>query len=92
MKVKTAAETAGLHEGHNYLGHFKQAKHINRGHNSNGVIDLVSKGMEAVGKAADTEKGKAIKAAEKVLEQTPSEKQQKKTLRERQIDKAVEGD
>jgi hypothetical protein len=33
MKVKDAHETAGIGEGHEYLGHFAKKKYINKGHN-----------------------------------------------------------
>lgn len=33
MKIKSPHETAGIGKLHGYLGHFAQARHINRGHN-----------------------------------------------------------
>lgn len=41
MKVKSPHATAGIGKLHGYLGHFSKPQHINRGHNSDPVGDLV---------------------------------------------------
>ncbi len=38
MKVKSPAETANLGPNHKYLGHFRKAKNLNRGHNDSGGL------------------------------------------------------
>lgn len=39
MKFKDGLETCGLTKEHGYLGHFTQAKHMNRGHNSDSIFE-----------------------------------------------------
>lgn len=38
-KVKSPAQTAALGKGHKYLGHFRKAKYLNDGHNTDGKMD-----------------------------------------------------
>lgn len=49
MKIKSPHETAGIGKLHGYLGHFAKAKHINRGHNSDGLIKGPMSDKEAAG-------------------------------------------
>lgn len=67
MKIKDAQTTANMNEGHKYLGHFAKKKFINAGHNTSEVVNVFSKGIEKVGRAFNTERGKALKAADEAV-------------------------
>lgn len=91
MKQKDAYETANLNEGHKYLGHFAKKEFINVGHNTSGVVDVVSKGIEKVGRAVGTERGKSLDAADAAVAPVASGKKDT-TARRKTIDKVVDGD
>lgn len=101
MKIKDAHTTANMNGGHKYLGHFGKKKFINAGHNTSAVVDVFSKGIEKVGRAFNTEHGKALKAADAAV--APAEEavyrfprgsameKTDKTARRKQLDKAIDG-
>lgn len=96
MKRKDAHSTANMTEGHKYLGHFAKKQFINAGHNTSEVVSVFSKGIEKVGRMFNTERGKALKAADAAVAPLTGQKggvsdqEVDRTARRKQLDKAIE--
>jgi hypothetical protein len=65
--MKTPAQTCGpMGEAHSYLGHFKQAQHLNRGHNTTETIPAKGGKPEITFKKGGEHASLGVPAGEKI--------------------------